>query len=172
MSAGSSRAARAVRSSFVLALAGLGTLALGGCGGGSDGKTFTVISTAGGVTLKRIDLGSPGPSAGDLIVFDGPLVSTDGRKPAGHVYGTQTSVKATEATEVVQAFITYDFGDGNRITIGGTGTYRTGATGLQPGKTFVRPILGGTGTYAGADGTLTSVHMSNGDYEQTFRIDG
>ena len=172
MSAGSSGATRAVSSSLVLVSIGLVALVLGGCGGGSDGKTFTVISTAGGVTLKRIDLGSPGPSAGDLIVFDGPIVTTDGRKPAGHVYGTQTSVKATEATEVVQAFITYDFGDGNRITIGGTGQYTTGAKGLQPGKTFVRPILGGTGTYAGADGTLTSVHEANGDYRQTFSIDG
>ena len=162
MSAGISRA--------TLIVAALAALVVAGCGGGSDTKTFTVVSTAKGVTLKRIDLGAHGAGPGDLTVFDGPLVSSDGKKPAGHVYGTQTSISAQKGSEVVQAFITYDFGSGNRITIGGVGQYPTGGKGLVPGKTFVRPILGGTGTYEGADGTLTSVHRSNGDYEQTFRV--
>jgi hypothetical protein len=155
-----------------IALLGLLAALLAGCGGSDNSsKSLSIVAPAKGVTLKRIDLGTPGTGPGDQIVFDGPLVSADGKKPVGHVYGTQTAISESKGSEVVQAFITYDLGGGNSITVGGVGQYPAGGKGLVANKTFVRPILGGTGTYEAADGTLTSVHQSDGSYRQTFKVE-
>jgi hypothetical protein len=42
--------------------------------------------------------------------------------------------------------------------------------GLVNEQEFTRPVIGGTGQYAGASGTLTTVRSADGDYSQTFRI--
>jgi hypothetical protein len=149
----------------------LGALLVAGCGGDSDStKTLSFVAPAKGTNLNKIDLGRRGPSQGDLVVFDSPLVKSGGQKPVGHVFGTQTAITVKGSSEVVQAMITFDLGGGNKITVGGVGQFGKGGAGLVPSTPFVRPILGGTGSYAGATGSLTSIHRPNGDYEQTFSI--
>ena len=87
------------------------------------------------------------------------------------MYGTQTSIALDADSETVQAMITYDFRDGNRITVGGIGEYPRGDRGLVENQEFERPILGGTGSYAGASGTVTSVRRPDDSYEHTFEIE-
>jgi hypothetical protein len=158
-----------------LALATIGALiaVAGGCGsdGDGDGETLSVVATAKGQHLKTVDLGPEGKSGGDVYVFDGPLLDSDEKETIGSVYGTQTSIAMDGDSETVQAMITYDFRDGNRITVGGIGEYPRGERGLVESQEFERPILGGTGRYAGADGTVTSIRRADGSYEHTFEID-
>ena len=145
-------------------------LAVGaGCGG--DGETLSVVAPAKGLHQNTVDLGPEGKSGGDVYVFDGPLLDAEEQETVGSVYGTQTSIAVDGGAETVQAMITYDFGDGDRITIGGIGQYPRADMGLVEGQEFERPILGGTGSYAGADGTVTSVRRSDGGYEHTFEIE-
>ncbi|MGV1047197.1 MAG: hypothetical protein ACOYD4_01545 [Solirubrobacterales bacterium] len=58
--------------------------------------------------------------------------------------------------------ITYDFRDGDRITVGGISQYPRGDMGLVENQEFERPILGGAGRYAGARGTVTTVRRPDG----------
>jgi hypothetical protein len=140
-----------------------------GCGGG--GETLSVVATAKGQHQTTVDLGPQGKSSGDIYVFDAPLLDSQEKESIGSVYGTQTSISLDSDSETVQAMITYDFRDGDRITVGGIGQYPRGDIGLVGNEEFERPILGGTGRYAGASGTVTSVRRSDGSYEHTFEIE-
>jgi len=151
-------------------LAALGVVgALAGCGG-SGGKTVKV--TAQTVPIKVVDLGAKGVTPGDMYVFDSDVVDADGGKKVGHVYGMQTAITVKKDREIVQANITYRFDDGSSLTIGGLGEYPLGDIGLFKNKPFERPIVGGTGTYAGATGTDTTVRLADGRYQHTFHIQG
>jgi hypothetical protein len=153
-----------------LAMAGF-ALFVAGCGSGKSGaETLHVVSKATAGTT--VDLGPPGKSAGDIYVFDVGLLDADETNEIGHVYGTQTSLALESDNEVVQAMITYTLGGGDSITIGGVSRYPRGDVGLIPNQNYERPILGGTGKYAGAEGTVTSVRRSDGRYEQTFHLEG
>jgi hypothetical protein len=142
-----------------------------GCGGGG-GETLSIVAPAKGLHQSTVDLGPAGKSGGDVYVFDGPLVDSEEKETIGNVYGTQTSISLDSNSETVQAMITYDLGHGDRITVGGIGKYPRGDVGLVENQEFERPILGGTGRYAGANGTVTSVRRSDGSYEHTFEIEG
>lgn len=147
-------------------------IALGaGCGDGDGDETLSVVAPAKGQHLSTVDLGPEGKSGGDVYVFDGPLLDSEEKETIGSVYGTQTSISLDRDSETVQAMITYDFGNGDRITVGGVGQYPRGDLGLVEDQEFERPILGGTGRYAGADGTLTSLRRSDGGYEHSFEIE-
>ncbi len=158
-------------SPYGLLVALAGALALVGTGcGGSSGRTVHVVADNAAVDV--IDLGPDGKSAGDVYAFDGPVRDQDGQREIGHVYGTQTSITLESNAEVVQSLITYQFGDGDSITIGGISRYPTGDVGLIPGRRYVRPILGGTGKYADSRGELTTARRPDGRYDQTFHLDG
>ncbi len=86
------------------------------------------------------------------------------------MYGTQTALSTESDVGVVQAMITYEIGEGSQILVGGTAEYPADGGGLVEGEQYVRPILGGTGDYAGAGGTMTTVRQSDGSYEQTFEF--
>jgi hypothetical protein len=143
-------------------------LALVGCGGGG-GTTLEVVSDS--APVETVDLGPNGKSSGDTYVFDGALFDADEGHRIGHAYGMQTSISVERDREVVQATITYTFDEGGSITIGGIGEYPLGDTGLIRTKPYERPILGGTGKYAGASGTVTTVRRADGRYEQTFHLE-
>jgi len=155
-----------------LAFAAFGAVLVIGAGCGDDGgETLSVVATPKGQHQETVDLGREGKSGGDVYVFDGPLLDSEEEETIGSVYGTQTSIALDGASETVQAMITYDFGDGDRITVGGIGEYPRGDNGLVENQEFERPILGGTGRYAGADGTVTSVRRADDSYEHTFELE-
>lgn len=160
------------RATFAFAAIGA-ALAMGaGCGDDGDGdETLSVVAPAQGQHQETVDLGREGKSGGDVYVFDGPLLDSDEEATIGSVYGTQTSIALDGDSEIVQAMITYDFGDGDRLTVGGIGEYPRGDNGLVENREFERPVLGGTGRYAGADGTVTSVRRADDSYEHTFELE-
>ena len=156
----------------LLALTAIGAVAFVGAGcGGGDGETLSIVAPATGLHQSTVDLGSKGTSGGDVYVFDGPLLDSDEGETIGHVYGTQTSIAMDSDSETVQAMITFDLGDGDRITVGGIGEYPRGDKNLVENRSFERPILGGTGRYGGARGVDTTVRRPDGSYEHTFEIE-
>ena len=145
-----------------------------GCGDeeseADDPATLQLVSDPDEEVFEAVDLGRPGKTVGDTFVFDVPMLDPDSGEVVGHAYGTQTSISLEDENEVVQAMITYGLGDDNQILVGGTAEYPSDRDGLVKGKEYVRPILGGTGDYAGADGTMTTVRQADGSYEQTFEF--
>jgi hypothetical protein len=163
-----------IRTTRVAAVAATAVAALflaAGCGGDDDEdapETLNLTSDTAGERFEVIDLGDKGASVGDIFVFDGPMVDPETDEVAGHSYGTQTALSIDGETTVVQAMITYELTDGDQILVGGTAEYPAEGDGLVEGEEYVRPILGGTGEYADAGGTMTTVRQSDGSYEQTF----
>ncbi len=120
--------------------------------------------------LTTLDFPPKGKSPGDVYVFSGTLYAPGGRRAIGQVRGTQTSIKLEHGFETVQGMITYELGNGNQIVVGGLGAYPLSGTGLVRGKTFVRPVLGGSGRYAGAHGEVFSKQLPNHGYDQVFKL--
>lgn len=119
---------------------------------------------------ETLDFPPLGKSPGDLYVFDATIVKPGGRTVIGRVRGTQTAIRIEGRAETVQSLITYEVGRGNQIVIGGLSSYPLIGTGLIKGRKYERPVLGGSGTYAGARGTLTSRYLGGGRYDQIFRL--
>jgi hypothetical protein len=162
------RAARAL--AFFTTLAAV-LLLVAGCGDDEDDlETLELVSDPQEEVFEVVDLGGKGKTVGDVYAFEGPMLDPDSKEVAGHVYGTQTSLSLGGDAEVVQAMITYELDDGSQILVGGTAEYPTDGDGLVEGEEHVRPILGGTGDYAAADGTLTTVRQPDGSYDQTFEF--
>ena len=161
-----------VRPFAVLALIATALLPVAGCGGEDDDEpeTLNLVSDPKEEVFEVIDLGDKGATVGDIFVFEGPMLDPDSEEVVGQAYGTQTSLSLDDESQVVQAMITYELEDSGQILIGGTAEYPAEGDGLVEGEEYVRPILGGTGDYAGADGSLTTVRQPDGSYEQAFEF--
>jgi hypothetical protein len=149
---------------LVAAIAGL----VAGFATGSNNQTVHVRTDRGHTTI--LDLGSRGKSPGDVYLVSGNVFTADGRTAIGRVRGTQTDIRLEHGVETVQAMLTYQLGPGNELVVGGLGSYPLKSTGLIKGKAFVRAVIGGTGKYAGAKGTVTTKQLANGDYDQVFKL--
>lgn len=120
---------------------------------------------------QTLDFPPVGKSPGDVYVFDATVVAANGRTVVGRLRGTQTEIKLERGVETVQGLLTFELGRGNQIVVGGLSANPLSGTGfLVKGNEFVRAVLGGTGKYAGATGTLTSKRLSGGRYLQVFRL--
>jgi hypothetical protein len=145
---------------------------LAGCGDEDEDEPepLSLVSNPAEEVFEVVDVGDRGRTVGDVFAFEGPMLDPDTDEVVGHAYGTQTSISLGDDTEVVQAMITYDMGEGDQIVVGGTAEYPADGEGLVEGEEYARPILGGTGEYADAGGTLTTVRQPDGSYEQTFEF--
>lgn len=130
-------------------------------------ESFSYVTDGGGI--MAVDLGRAGKSQGDLYVFSGNVLDAATGAQVGRVLGEQISVALGRRAETVQGSLTFELPDGS-IVAGGLSRYPLDANDLVVGARFVRPILGGTGRYAGTRGTLTTVRRPQGGYEQRFDL--
>jgi hypothetical protein len=157
-------------------LVGLGgVVAACGSSSSSSASAGTKIVTFRVLTVdphtKTLDFPPLGKSPGDVYVFDATIVATNGRTLIGRLRGTQTSIKLENGSETVQGMLTYEFGAGNEIVIGGLSANPVnGSSFLIQRKAFVRPVLGGSGKYFGAVGTVTSTYLGANRYQHVFRV--
>ncbi|VAW76424.1 hypothetical protein MNBD_GAMMA14-2224 [hydrothermal vent metagenome] len=102
-----------------------------------------------------IDTGKPGDSAGDILIFDQPLLD-EHFQPIGTNSGT---CLRTRAGHSFQCQWTLSFENGS-IQVAGR-EFDEGVSTLS--------IVGGTGIYAGIHGDMTSVNNNDGTFTQTLR---
>jgi hypothetical protein len=155
---------------MVLMLGGV----VGACGSSSN-NSGTKITTFQVLTVdphtKTLDFPPLGKSPGDVYVFNATIVAMNGQTVIGRLRGTQTSIRIENGSETVQGLLTYEFGEGNEIVIGGLSANPvSGRSFLIQKKAFVRPVLGGSGKYFGAVGTVTTTYLGANRYEQAFRV--
>ena len=117
---------------------------------------------------EMVDLGAPGPSAGDVHVGTFDLARTRG----GTVVGTQewmgTTIKANMpgGVEYRSADTTFTWRDGS---VSATGLFESESGVLPKGhRTTTLVVVGGTGRYFGARGAVT-IKVVNAN-ERTFRF--
>jgi len=138
--------------------------------GGATARTVTV--THGPVDLVYTDLGAKGPSVGDVYSANVPA---KGPGPSlARLVGTLTTVAEDtpiKGKEIRTAKLVVIFADpDDQIEIGGAGTYSKSAPTRPRASTTIRPIVGGSGKYAGASGWAVSVHYKNGNWSHTFHL--
>ena len=131
--------------------------------------TLTIYQDA--PTLKPLDLGQPGNSAGAAYYFSAPLHSSG--PVTGQVFGSKTLVKvaaqANPNSEKRATLLFFTFGDGqDQIVAFGAGDYPPTAAEFNAGQHVVRAVLGGTGKRMGARSQLTSTRNADGSYTQVF----
>jgi hypothetical protein len=160
------------RRAFLTALLVVAAVVLAGAVAGfaSSSNVQTVhILTSKAEPLTYLDLGAKGKTPGDLYIFSAAVLAPNGRT-IGRLRGTQTDIKLEHGMETVQGMLTYELGPGNQLVVGGLSEYPLTGTGLLKGKTFVRPVLGGSGKYAGAHGEVSSKQLLDGRYDQVFKL--
>jgi hypothetical protein len=163
-----------VRSSRLLAAAVVAAavavpVALAASGGTSE-RTVTV--THGPVSLVYTDLGPAGPSVGDM--YSANVAAKAPGPSLARVVGTLTTVAEDtpiKGKEIRTTKLVFIFANPNdQIEIGGASTYSKTAPTRPTASTTIRPIVGGSGTYAGASGWAVSVHYKNGNWSHTFHL--
>jgi hypothetical protein len=120
-------------------------------------------------TIDTIDLTEPGKTPGDVYVVNADLANASNRSVIGDLRGTQTSIVGDDGAETVQGMLSFRFLHGE-VVVGGLSQFPLDGTGTIPGRTYVRSVLGGTGRYEGAHGTLTSTRRADGNYDQVLRF--
>lgn len=145
---------------------------------GAKGTTTTLtvmfVPTPGVSVSKVVDLEPSGPSLGDRLEFTVPLVM-DG-KPAGEMTGVLVTTRlgkgsgASAVKEERTGVMTFRFNDSDSITVNGSSKVKPGKREPDAGDPQVRTVVGGTGAYLDADGTLRSVRNDDGSYTYTFSL--
>jgi hypothetical protein len=138
--------------------------------GGSNDRVVSV--SHGPVKLVYTDLGPAGPSVGDSYSANVPAKGPGGS--AARVVGTLTTVaenvpakgKEIRTTKLIFIFASPD----DQIEIGGASTYSATAPTRPKASTTIRPIVGGSGRYAGATGWAESIHSANGNWVHRFHL--
>ena len=119
-------------------------------------RTLITIADARTETATLVDLGEPGDSVGDLVVFDQPLLDSN-----ESVIGTNSGVCIrTRVDHSYQCQWTLTFDDGS-IQVAGREADQ-GASAIS--------IVGGTGAYIGISGEMISTNNNDGTFTQTLRF--
>jgi hypothetical protein len=123
--------------------------------------TFTLAPTEGASTPP-----------GSLRVFDAAITTEDGL--TGNLLGMLITAdfpqpaNGEELEERIGTLI-FQFGDDQLVVTGGT-IYPLVNAEMQTGLTQVRAVTGGTGTYLGATGQVTTSRNDDGSYTHTFEL--
>lgn len=118
-------------------------------------REMVTIADARAHPARFIDVGEPGDSAGDMYVFDQPLLDAQ-----GNTLGNNSGVCIrTRVGHSLQCQWTLTLDDGS-IQVAGR-EFDKGASQIS--------IVGGTGSYAGITGEMTSVNNDDGTFTQTLR---
>ncbi len=123
--------------------------------------------------LKRtsrqvIDLGTTGTSVGDMAFATGIVSKQRGGAEVGtyNFRGITVAVAIPGGRENRDALLQYNFKNGTLLME----RINNVPAGTLPDSTEIYPIIGGTGAYAGAKGTVVFSVLSDSEYKADFRF--
>ena len=134
----------------------------------------TMILTHGKApTPAYIDLGTPGESVGDQRIWQFEAKSSDGESVVmDWLMVTMGGVDGAAGVErrMTTAVFSFSSSPSDTILVQGIGFYpATGAT-VKIDATLARAVIGGTGKYAGARGTLVTTHLDDGSWQHVVNL--
>ncbi len=131
-------------------------LALPAWAGDSEERHLITIADGNRGDKAAVDIGEPGPSQGDMFVFDQPLMDKD-RKDIGSNSGYCVS---TQVGVYSQCQWTLTMADGAIVVAGQE---------AEQGTSVVA-VIGVTGHYEGFTGEMTSTPNGDGTFTQVLRL--
>ena len=145
-------------------------LAIGGRGAEAAVRKFVMEQQA--PVLDTIDLRDAGHTNGDMLAFEASVTADDGT--AGTLRGILITVDLPDdAGDVFEDRIgqlVFDLGGGNSIVVAGASVYAKATTEMKAEQSQIRAVVGGTGTFLGARGQVTTTRNSDGTYEHRFEL--
>lgn len=132
--------------------------------------------THGAVTKATyVDLGEPGDSVGDQRIFQFDARTGKDDKPVVTDWVMTTTgqgaiVKGMES-RMTMAIFSFDGLAKDTILLQGIGLYPMVGSTLKSDTVLQRAIIGGTGKYASATGTVTSTHFQDNTWQHVFDLD-
>ena len=157
------RTTRAVVTVVLFASAGLQALA---------GETGVFLVRQEPPVLAHADLATAGASHGDMMAFQAKITTEDGTPGTlnGLLIMVDIADGALDPLEERIGQLVFDFGNGDSILAGGQSVYPGTDHEMSADAPQLRAITGGTGTYMGARGQITTTRNTDGSYEHMFEL--
>ncbi len=120
-----------------------------------------------------IDLGVAGDSVGDQRIWH--YTGTTPEDQVVMMDWIMTTTAASDQTTPLESRVTngvFAFGEAtsDRILIQGIGQYPVSGSTVKVASTLERAIIGGTGSFAGATGTVMTTHLPDGTWQHVFSL--
>lgn len=133
-------------------------------------QTFTITQSK--PEIQHIDIGTPGMSIGDILAFEAPFTTQDGK--AGRIYGmiTLVSLPTSSSDPFLDKISTIilDFGSSDSIVANGKSVYDKYQGEIKDNVPQVRAVTGGTGRFIGARGQISTTRNASGTYEHVIQL--
>ncbi len=161
-----------MRTTVPVALAALLLLVLAGCTPAGP-RERTLAVTHGPVTATLVDAAPTGASAGDQRFFS-IVTGGDGGPGRLEAITSTTGIDVPQkGTEIRISELIFTFGAGSdQVTVLGASVYPSGGSTIAEGTTTVRPVVGGSGAYAGVTGWCESIHNADGTWRHVLHLQG
>lgn len=120
-----------------------------------------------------IDLGTPGESVGDQRIWQFNATSANNETVVmDWVMLTMGNVDGSPGVErrMTSAVFSFSSSPSDRILVEGIGFYPAAGATVKIDATLERAVIGGTGKYAGARGTVVTRHLEDGSWEHVLRL--
>ena len=146
-------------------------LVLSGCSTTSQARTVAV--THGPVTATLVKAGAEGPAIGDQRYFE-IVTAVEGSASAGRLDAvlTTTAIDSPDAgSEIRIGTLVFTLGSpADQVVVEGSSIYPSTSSTIKVDSTTVRPIIGGSGAYAGARGWCESTHLADGTWSHVLHL--
>ncbi|MDG2046513.1 MAG: hypothetical protein P8J79_04785 [Halioglobus sp.] len=143
------------------------------CGSALANTTFSI--THGPTPAPTIlDMGQQGDSVGDVRIWRFSAKSSDNQDVMMDWLMTTTGYAAhtTELeSRVTLSVVSFDDKGKDTIQLQGVGLYPIIGSTLKSEDTLERAVIGGTGKYVGASGSVTSTHLTDGSWQHVFHLE-
>lgn len=120
------------------------------------------------------DTGTPGSSPGDVRSYYLPLTRVGRTRVIGFLTGTLTTVaidRPKDGMELRVADLVFTVGGpADQIVLGGVASYAQPNATIAVDEKVVRPVVGGSGKYAGARGWCVSTHKADNTWTHAFHL--
>jgi hypothetical protein len=170
----------------MLLLAGGGLAYASGTGQGSGVAARSAVASVrrvvvrvahGPVTIHNsqyVDAPPAGPSVGDVRTYYLRLTRPGSSRKIGYLTGTLTTTATARprpGMELRTANLVFVLGHpANQLVVGGVAAYAQSAPVLSKKSVVTRPVIGGSGRYAGARGWCVSTHLANNSWTHVFHL--
>jgi hypothetical protein len=115
-----------------------------------------------------------GTGLGTVRTYYVPTTVKGKASPAsGYMSGTLTTIATglDDGKELRSSDLVFVVGsEPNQLVVGGLSLYSTELSTIAAGQTTTRPIVGGSGIYSGARGTVTTTNLGDQGWRHVFRF--